>query len=95
MKMSSALGIAASLCLDLGVVRTGYAARTPPAAGRNGHYCPPRVWTRYAHGRWNLCENSRPPCRQQVRPRSDLLGGHFGAVRQTAGPSGSMNSTHQ
>jgi hypothetical protein len=28
---------------------------------------------RYAHGEWCLRENSRPPCRQQVRPRKDLL----------------------
>ena len=30
----------ACLCLDLGIIRTGYAARTPPAAGRDSHYCP-------------------------------------------------------
>ncbi len=29
---------------------------------------------RYAPREWCLRENSRPPCRQQVRPRSDLLG---------------------
>jgi hypothetical protein len=28
---------------------------------------------RYASRKWCLHENSRPPCRQQVRPRSDLL----------------------
>ena len=27
---------------------------------------------------WYLRENSRPPCRQQVRPRGDLLVGRFG-----------------
>jgi hypothetical protein len=27
----------------------------------------------YAHGQWRLRENSRPPCRQQMCPRSDLL----------------------
>ena len=32
------------------------------------------MWSGYAHGKWRLRENSRPPCRQQVRPRSDLLG---------------------
>src|ERR1700720_4821600 len=66
------------LCLDVGVIRTGYATRTPPAAGRDGHYCPRSMWSWYAHGEWYLRENSRPPCRQQVRPRSDLLVGRFG-----------------
>jgi hypothetical protein len=31
------------------------------------------MWGGYAHGEWYLRENSRPPCRQQVRSRSDLL----------------------
>jgi hypothetical protein len=30
-----------------------------------------------------LRENSRPPCRQQVRPWSDLLVGRFGRHRAT------------
>jgi len=31
------------------------------------------MWSGYAHGERYVRENSRPPCRQQVRPRSDLL----------------------
>src|SRR6516164_10198966 len=31
------------------------------------------MWGGYAHGEWYLRENSRPPGRQQVRSRSDLL----------------------
>src|SRR6516164_8045361 len=61
------------LCIDVGVIRAGYAARTPPAAGRHGHHRPRSMWGGYAHGEWYLRENSRPPCRQQVRPWSDLL----------------------
>jgi len=33
------------------------------------------MWGGHAHGEWYLRENSRPPCRQQVRPWSDLLNG--------------------
>jgi len=58
------------LCLDVGIIRAGYATRTPPAAGRDGHYCPRSMWSWYAHGERYLRENTRSPCRQQVRPRS-------------------------
>jgi hypothetical protein len=61
------------MTIDVGVIRTGYATRTPPAAGRHGHYCSRSMWGRYAHGEWYLRENSRSPCRQQVRSRSNLL----------------------
>jgi hypothetical protein len=61
------------LCIDVGVICTGYATRTPPPAGRHGHHCSRSMWCGNAHGKWHLRENSRPPCRQQVRSRSDLL----------------------
>ena len=68
----------ACLCFDTGVIRTGYATRTPPPAGPDGHYCARGMWGGNAHGEWYLRENSRPPCRQQVRSRGDLLVGRFG-----------------
>ena len=60
-------------CVDTGVIRAGYATRTAPTAGQDGHHCPRSMWSGHAHGEWYVRENSRPPCRQQVRSRSDLL----------------------
>ena len=73
------------LCIDVGVIRPGYAARTPPSAGRHGHHCSRSMWGGYAHGEWHLRENSRPPCRQQVRSRSDLL--NFDCANGRTAPS--------
>src|SRR5437773_970358 len=61
------------LCSDLGVISTGFATRIPPSAGPTGRSSPRSMRRRYAHGEWCLRENSRPPCRQQVRPRAHLL----------------------
>ena len=58
---------------DLGVISTGFATRIPPAARQTGHSNPRSMRRRFAPREWRLRENSRPPCRQQVRPRSDLL----------------------
>ena len=66
------------LRLDVGIILAGYATRTPPAAGRDGHYCPRSMRSWYAHGERHLRENTRSPRRQQVRPRIDLLVGRFG-----------------
>jgi hypothetical protein len=62
------------LCSDLGVISTGFATRIPPTARKTGHSSPRSMRRRYAPREWCLRENSRPPCRQQVRSRSDLLG---------------------
>src|SRR6266536_4276761 len=62
------------LCSDLGVISTGFATRIPPTARQTGHSSPRSMRRRYAPREWCLRENSRPPCRQQVRSRSDLLG---------------------
>jgi hypothetical protein len=61
------------LCSDLGVISTGFATRIPPSARPTGRSSPRSMRRRYAHGEWCLRENSRPPCRQQVRPRAHLL----------------------
>ena len=61
------------LCIDVGVIRAGYAARTPPTAGRHGHHCSRSMWGGYAHGERRLHKNSRSSWGQQVRPWSDLL----------------------
>ena len=58
---------------DLGVISTGFATRIPPAARQTGHSNPRSMRRRFAPREWRLRENSRPPCRQQVRPRSNLL----------------------
>ena len=73
----------ACFCFDLRLIGTGYATRALPAAGRKGHYCPRSMWRGNAHGKWHLRENSRSPCRQQVRSRSDLLD-HKPTARLTA-----------
>jgi len=49
---------------DGGIIRAGYATRTPPSAGQYGHHRPRSMWRGYAHGEWYVRENSRPPCRQ-------------------------------
>ena len=61
------------LCSDLGVISTGFATRIIPSARPTGRFSPRSMRRRYAHGEWCLRENSRPPCRQQVRPRAHLL----------------------
>ena len=61
------------LCSDLGVISTGFATRIPPSARPTGRSSPRSMRRRYAHGEWCLRENSRPPCREQVRPRAHLL----------------------
>ena len=62
------------LCSDRGVISTGFATRRIPQSARHtGHSSPRSMRRRYAHGEWCLRENSHPPCRQQVRPRKDLL----------------------
>ena len=61
------------LCFDVSVTGTGYATRTPPSAGRKDYYCPRSLWGGHAYGERYVRENSRPPCCQQVRSRSDLL----------------------
>jgi len=66
------------LCFDVGVIRAGYATRTPRPAGQDGHHRPRSMWAGYAQRGRCLRENSRSPCRQQVRPWSDLLVGRFG-----------------
>jgi len=71
------------LCFDVGVIRAGYATCAAPAAGRKGHYCPRSMWRGNAQRGRYLRENSRPPCRQQVRPWSDLLVRRFGRQRAT------------
>jgi len=50
-----------------------YANRTATAAGQDDHYCSRSMRGGYAYGEWYVRENARSPCRQQVRPRSDLL----------------------
>ena len=61
------------LCSDLGVISTGFATRIPPSARPTGRSSPRSMRRWYAHGEWCLRENSRPPCREQVRPRAHLL----------------------
>jgi hypothetical protein len=53
------------------------------------------MWSWYAHGERYLRENSRPPCRQQVRPRSDLLVGRFGWQYDAAKLGLSLFENHQ
>jgi len=60
-------------CPGLRSVGTGYATRADPAAGRVGHCSSRSVRRRYAPHKWCLCHHSRPPCRPQVRGRSNLL----------------------
>ena len=71
------------LCSDLGVISTGFATRIPPSARPTGRSSPRSMRRRYAHGEWCLRQNSRPPCRQQVRPRAHLLSQ---GNQQDAGP---------
>jgi hypothetical protein len=71
------------LCSDLGVISTGFAPRIPPSARPTGRSSPRSMRRRYAHGEWCLRENSRPPCRQQVCPRTYLLSQ---GNQQDAGP---------
>ena len=69
--------IALAFALTLASSLQAMPTRTPPAAGRDGHYCPRSMWSWYAHGERHL-RGRRSPRRQQVRPRSDLLVGRFG-----------------
>jgi hypothetical protein len=61
------------LCISPGNLGTGHAA-CAAAARRYCYAGPGGLRSGNAPREWCLHENSRPPCRQQVRPRSDLLG---------------------
>jgi len=66
---------AACCCLrsDLCVIGTGFATCIPPQGRHAGRSHPPSMRCRSALREWCLCENSRPPSRQQVRPGKNLL----------------------
>jgi hypothetical protein len=76
------------ICLHFGVIGSGYDASSPPAAGRENYYDPPRMRPWNALRERCLHTNACPTSGQQVREGSDLLipsRGHFSADHLTNG----------